>query len=54
MKTAPLDGTLVEVQYGPHQAIVTAYWNKAAQGWVREGGRVRVLHQVIGWRPIKR
>jgi hypothetical protein len=53
MKTAPLDGTLVEVQHGPQQAIVCAYWNKALQGWVRKGAYRRVLHQVTGWRPLK-
>jgi hypothetical protein len=55
MKSAPMDGSPIEVQHGPGQAIVTADWNKATQRWMRKGGpQRRGLLRVTSWRPIER
>jgi hypothetical protein len=50
-----MDGTPIEVQHGPQQETTIAVWSRQAQGWVRKDDEHRrVLHQVTGWRPIKR
>jgi hypothetical protein len=53
MKSAPLDGTVVEVRHGPLQMVVVAYWAAQNQAWVRDDDPDRrSLHGVTGWRPI--
>src|SRR5579859_7378259 len=56
MQTAPRDGiTVIEVKHGPDQEIVRAMWSGQAQGWIREDDALRrTLHQVTGWRPVRR
>ena len=54
MKTAPLDGTTVEVRHGPDQEVVRAHWSGQGQAWTRADDPLRrALHRVTGWRPVK-
>jgi len=54
IKTAPQDGTAIEVQHGPQQAVVLAHWNGRGQAWIRDDDPLRrTLHRVTGWRPAK-
>ena len=53
IKTAPKDGTVIEVRHGPDQEIVRAEWSGQGQAWVREDDPLRrTLHKVTGWRPM--
>jgi hypothetical protein len=55
MKTAPLEGTLIEVRYSQPPEIAVARWPNQMQGWLQDVDPHRiVLHQVTGWRPLKR
>ena len=54
MKTAPKDGTVIEVRHGPDQEIVRAVWSGQGQAWVREDDPLRrTLHRVTGWRAVE-
>jgi hypothetical protein len=53
MKTAPRDGTLVEVRHGPLQEAAPARWSAQGQAWIRDDDPLRrALHRVTGWRPV--
>jgi hypothetical protein len=53
MRSAPMDGSLVEVRHGPDEAVGLAYWAGQNQAWVLDDDRHRKsLHQVTGWRPV--
>lgn len=53
MRSAPLDGTAVEVRHGPLQMIVSARWSSQNQAWIRTDDPSRLsLHRVAGWRPV--
>jgi hypothetical protein len=54
IRTAPLDGSLVEVVHGLRQEIAVAYWAFQQQGWIRDGDPSRrVLSWVTSWRPLQ-
>jgi hypothetical protein len=53
MKTAPRDGTVIEVRHGPDQAVARVVWAGQTQAWIREDDPLRrTLHRVTGWRPL--
>ena len=55
MNSAPLDGRIVELCVGVDGKIVRGYWHDRMQGWVDDNNHDllrRVLHFVIGWRPV--
>ena len=53
MRSAPQDGTVVEVRHGPDQEIARAEWSGQNQAWVRADDTQRkTLHRVTGWRPM--
>jgi hypothetical protein len=53
IKSAPRDGTVIEVRHGPDQEIVRAEWSGQGQAWVREDDPLRrTLHKVASWRPV--
>ena len=52
MATAPRDGSLIEVRYGPQEEIVLAYWIGQTQAFVCDDDPNRKpLHRVTAWRP---
>jgi len=52
IKSAPKDGSLVEIRYGPDEATGLAYWAGQNQAWVLATDPHRKsLHGVTGWRP---
>jgi hypothetical protein len=54
MRSAPQDGTVIEVKHGPDQEVVRAVWSGQSQAWIREDDPLRkTLHRVTGWRPAK-
>ena len=54
IKSAPKDGTVIEVRHGPDQEIVRAEWSGQLQAWVCEDDLLcQTLHKVTGWRPAK-
>jgi hypothetical protein len=54
MRSAPKDGTAIEVRYGPDQEIVRAVWSGQGQAWVQvDDPHRKTLHRVTGWRPVK-
>jgi hypothetical protein len=54
MRAAPQNGTAVEVQHGPDQAVALARWSGQGQGWVRDDDPFhRSLHRVTGCRPLQ-
>jgi hypothetical protein len=53
MAAAPLDGSLIEVRYGPEQEIQLARWSSRDQRWVRDGDR-KPLPRVTAWRHVKK
>ena len=53
IRSAPKDGTVIDVLHGPEQEIVRAEWSGQGQAWVREDDSLRrTLHKVTGWRPV--
>ena len=53
MRSAPQDGTVVEVKHGLDQEVVRAEWSGPAQAWILVDDRHRkTLHRVTGWRPV--
>ena len=40
MRTAPLDGTAVEVRHGPLQMMAVARWSGQDQAWIRADDRI--------------
>jgi hypothetical protein len=55
LRTAPRDGTAIEIKHGPAQEVVRARWSGQGQAWVRVGDPLRrALHRVTGWRPVAR
>jgi hypothetical protein len=54
MRSAPQDGTVIEVRHGFGQVMLRATWSWQSQGWIREDDALRrTLHQVTCWRPAK-
>jgi hypothetical protein len=54
MRSAPQDGTVIEVKHGPDQEVVRAQWAGQSQAWIREDDPLRrTLHRVSVWRPAK-
>jgi hypothetical protein len=54
MRTAPKDGSVVEVRHGPDQEVVRAHWAAQNQAFVRtDDPHRKTLHRVTGWRPVK-
>jgi hypothetical protein len=52
INTAPRDGTAIEVNHGPKQEVVRAYWAGQNQAFVRDDEPDRkTLHRVTAWRP---
>lgn len=55
LKTAPRDGTTVEVKHGRDQAVARAQWSGLKQAWLLDDDEDRqLLERVTGWRPINR
>ena len=55
MKSAPMDGSVVELWYGLNKTFGLAYWAGQNQAWVLEDDPYRKsLHQVEGWRPVNK
>jgi hypothetical protein len=53
MRSAPTDGSSIEVRHGPDQEIVQAHWAGQNQAFIRDDDPLRrTLHRVTGWRPI--
>jgi hypothetical protein len=53
MRSAPQDGTAVEVQHGPGNLMALARWRWQSKVWVRYGDpHCSILHRVTGWRPV--
>jgi hypothetical protein len=54
MRSAPTDGTTIEVRHGPDQEVILAPWSGQGQAWIRDDDPLRrALHRVTGWRPVK-
>jgi hypothetical protein len=52
LRSAPRDGTAIEVKHGPQQEIVLARWSGQSQSWTKvHDPERRTLHRVTGWRP---
>ncbi len=52
MRSAPKDGTAIEVRHGPKQKVVRAEWSGQGQAWVQvDDPHRKTLHRVTGWRP---
>jgi hypothetical protein len=55
LRSAPRDGSTIEVKHGPRQKVVHARWSGQGQAWVRVGDPLRqALHRVTGWAPLGR
>ncbi len=53
MRSAPQDGTVVEVKHGLDQEVVCAQWSGQAQTWILVDDPLRkTLDRVTGWRPV--
>jgi hypothetical protein len=52
MRSAPRDGSAIEIKHGPQQEIALACWSARTLTWVRVGDPERhPLCRVTGWRP---
>jgi hypothetical protein len=52
MRSAPQDGTAVDVVHGPENNLVAlARWRWQSKAWVRYDD-CSILHSVTGWRPV--
>lgn len=52
MRSAPRDGSAIEVKHGLQQEIVLARWSGQSQSWIKvHDPDRRTLHQVTAWRP---
>jgi hypothetical protein len=54
LKSAPRDGTVIEVLYGSELKVARAFWSANSQAFVRESDEIdESLHHVTGWRPVR-
>jgi hypothetical protein len=52
MRSAPRDGSAIEIKHGLAQETALARWSGQSQSWVKVGDPDRkTLHRVSGWRP---
>ena len=55
MRTAPTDGTEIEVICGPNKEVFVARWSGQDQAWIRADDPARrSLKRVSGWRQVVR
>jgi hypothetical protein len=53
MRSAPQDGTAVDVLYGSDDLVALARWRWQSKAWVRyDDPHCSILHRVTGWRPV--
>ena len=54
MESAPRDGSIIEVKYGPWDEVVLAHWAALENAFVRDNEALRrVLFDATGWRPAR-